>query len=131
MIVYNYSLSETPYKINVKGKFLKEIQKPSYCQVGLPYTMLIDYCNITNLRVSVYTRREKSEISPSASSCVHPRMCNVPVEKTIEADSKLRIRFIPLEPIEHILDITDNGLSIEGDDCTDILTHDCQLIFKF
>lgn len=48
---------------------------------------------------------KKSDLTKSVS---------IPLEKSIESDSKLRIEFMPLEPVEHQIDITDNGSSIEG-----------------
>ncbi len=30
---------KVPYKFNVRGKFLRAVQKPSFCQVGMPYIM--------------------------------------------------------------------------------------------
>lgn len=38
----------------------------------------------------------------------------VAFEKFVESDSNLRIRFVPLEPGEHTIDIRENGKSIEG-----------------
>ncbi len=112
--------------MNVKGKFLKEIIKPSYAQVGLPYIMNVDYCNITNLKVSVYTKKDSSDsqiitpllpatpTNPATSSPSIQKMISLPVEKTIESDAKLRVKFVPLEEVEHLIDITDNSVSIEG-----------------
>lgn len=42
------------------------------------------------------------------------KLVNLPVEKIIHSDSRLRLKFFPLHASEHIIDIIDNGLSIEG-----------------
>lgn len=60
--------------------------------------------------MNVYTEKEKSEFGQTSIA----KLVNLPVEKIIENDSKLRIKFVPLEPVEHLIDITDNGTSIEG-----------------
>ena len=38
----------------------------------------------------------------------------LPVEKIMDSDAKLRLKFLPLEPVEHVVDIIDNDVSIEG-----------------
>ncbi len=57
---------------------------------------------MTNLRVKVYPKNKKAENSA------------LEIEKTLESDSKLRIKFVPIESVEHIIDIIDNNVSIEG-----------------
>jgi hypothetical protein len=134
--------TESPLKLAVKGKFLKEIAKPSFAQVGQPYIMTVDYCNITNLTVSVYASKKSCSGSQimlvpltttnaattsctavatattdgvtSPVSCSRQHLSSVAHEKTIESDSKLRVKFVPLDSIEHVVDIADNGVSIEG-----------------
>lgn len=38
----------------------------------------------------------------------------LPLEKFVDSDSKLRVRFVPQDLGEHLIDIKDNGKSIEG-----------------
>ncbi len=86
----------------------------------MPYILNVDYCNITNLKVNVFTKSETLDsqsilsLPPSNTATCIQKMISLPVEKTIETDAKLRVKFVPLEPIEHLIDITDNSVSIEG-----------------
>jgi hypothetical protein len=86
----------------------------------VPYILNVDYCNITNLKVNVFTKSETLDsqsilsLPPSNTATCIQKMISLPVEKTIETDAKLRVKFVPLEPIEHLIDITDNSVSIEG-----------------
>lgn len=38
----------------------------------------------------------------------------LPFEKTVDSDTKLRVRFVPVETGEHVIEIADNGKPIEG-----------------
>jgi hypothetical protein len=78
---------------------------------------------VTNLKVCVYTENEKDAVnsllpfsytSSSLSSTAVGTMLSstkkinyLQVEKIIEKNNKLRIKFLPLEPVEHIIDIVD------------------------
>ena len=39
-------------------------------------------------------------------------MSSLRVEKFAESNNRLRIKFIPIEPVEHTIDVTENGKSI-------------------
>ena len=41
-------------------------------------------------------------------------MSSLRVEKIIENSNKLKIKFVPVEPFEHSIDITENGKSLES-----------------
>ena len=41
-------------------------------------------------------------------------MSSLRVEKIIENSNKLKIKFVPVEPVEHSIDITENGKSLES-----------------
>lgn len=84
---------------------------------------------MTNLKVNVYTENEKDALkslpfsytSSSLSSTAVGTILSstkkinyLQVEKIIDKNNKLRIKFVPLEPVEHIIDIVDNGISIES-----------------
>ncbi|CAF0722239.1 unnamed protein product [Brachionus calyciflorus] len=100
-----------PYKLNIKGRYLRSIEQPSYAQVGVPYILNVEYCNTTNLKAIVFTEKEHSN---SLSKKNITKLVNMPVEKIIQNDSRISLKFLPLHSTEHIIDITDNGLSIEG-----------------
>lgn len=38
----------------------------------------------------------------------------MPVEKIIHSDSRLSLKFVPLHASEHVIDLVDNGISVEG-----------------
>lgn len=71
----------------------------------------VEYCNTTNLDVSVSVTK-KSKVENSNLPEIEAR--SIPAEKIVESDSKLRVKFVPLECNEHVIDIQDNGVSIEG-----------------
>ncbi|RNA20284.1 Filamin/ABP280 repeat containing protein [Brachionus plicatilis] len=103
-----------PYKLNVKGRFLREIKKPKYAQIGVPYILNVEYCNVTNLKAIVFTEKTSTSSLPLKSNKTIAKLINLPVEKIIQSDSKLRLKFVPLHASEHVINIVDNGISIEG-----------------
>lgn len=42
------------------------------------------------------------------------KLINLPVEKIIHSDSRLSLKFVPLQASEHVIDLVDNGISVEG-----------------
>lgn len=97
-----------------------------YTQVGVPFIMTVDHKNVENLKVKVNMKQNdntfltssSSELSVSSHSTQFSPllffMSSLRVEKIIENKNRLRIKFVPVEPVEHIIDITENGKSLES-----------------
>jgi hypothetical protein len=76
------------------------------------------------LKVNIYKKTEKdisqaSETSLNSASTISKcslskKITRLPFEKILEKHNKLRLKFIPLEACEHIIDISDNEKSIDS-----------------
>ncbi len=101
-------------------------KRPMFTQVGIPFIMTIDHKNVENLKVKVNMKQNDSTFLTSSSSELSISsqstqfspllffMSSLRVEKVVENQNKLRIKFVPVEPVEHIIDITENGKSLES-----------------
>lgn len=49
----------SPYRLNIKGKYLKEINKPNFGQIGVPYVLDSKNNFLMILSYISYTRRLK------------------------------------------------------------------------
>jgi hypothetical protein len=80
------------------------------------FNLIVEYCNTTNLSVNVNLVKPADE-QPAVSdlgTAGGEKTISVPVEKTIESDCKLRVKFVPLEASDYLIDVNSNGVSIEG-----------------
>lgn len=65
---------------------------------------------------NTFLTSSSSDLSVSSQSTQFSHMLmfmsSLRVEKFIESNNRLRIKFIPIEPVEHSIDIIENGQSI-------------------
>ena len=77
----------------------------------------MDYYDLTNIKANVYVkakqRDEREKRTPPGSLSVNS---TIAVETILErtGNTKLKLKFLPLEPIEHVIDISDNDIPIES-----------------
>ena len=76
----------------------------------------MDYYDLTNIKANVYVKakqRDDKEARTPGSLSVNS---TIPVETILEktGNTKLKLKFLPLEPIEHVIDISDNDIPIES-----------------
>lgn len=101
-------------------------QRGMFTQVGVPFIMTVDHKNVENLKVRVNMKQHDNSFLTSSSSALSMSsqstqfsplllfMSSLRVEKFIESNNRLRIKFVPIEPVEHTIDIIENGKSIES-----------------
>lgn len=101
-------------------------QRAMFTQVGVPFIMTVDHKNVENLKVRVNMKQHDNSFLTSSSSALSMSsqstqfsplllfMSSLRVEKFIESNNRLRIKFVPIEPVEHTIDIIENGKSIES-----------------
>ena len=58
-----------------------------------------------------FVGRKATALDPSAQTVPSSP---VAFEKSVESDVKLRVKFVPVNMGEHVIDILENGVSIEG-----------------
>ena len=76
------------------------------------------------MKVNIYKKTEK-DISQASETSLHSistiskcslskKITRLPFEKILDKHNKLRLKFIPLEACEHVIDISDNEKSIDS-----------------
>ena len=110
----------SPYKFEIISKLIKKIIKPNYAQVGIPYILTLDNYEQKQLKFEIYRKVTSSDsssltsVSRSTSSSSSLSYSSVNYEKIVENKNRLIIKFLPLEPVEHTIDIFDGGKLVKS-----------------
>lgn len=110
----------SPYKFEIISKLIKKIIKPNYAQVGIPYILTLDNYDQKHLKFEIYRKvisgdsSSLTSVSRSSSSSSSLSYSSVNYEKIIENKNRLIIKFLPLEPVEHTIDIFDGGKLVKS-----------------
>ena len=103
-------------------KPVKRIIKSNYAQVGVPYILTLENYDTKSLKIEI-SRKTVSSDSSSLTSVSRSTSSStmsfsvVKYQKVVETPNKLVIKFLPLEPVEHSIDIIDAGKLLKSKDC--------------
>lgn len=118
-------LEGCPYKLVVSGGAAtskanqKRIIKSNYAQVGVPYFLTLENYDTKALQIDISRKMVCSDsssltsVSRSTSSSTIS-FSSIKYQKIVETKNKLVIKFLPLEPVEHSIDIIDAGKPLKS-----------------
>ncbi len=111
----------SPYKLVVSGRAIKTILKPNYSQVGKPYILTLDNYDPRQTRIEISRRKsmclDSSSLTSVSKSISSTTMSTTLIgyERIVEEKSRLVIRFVPMEAVEHLIDVFEMGKLIKGE----------------